>query len=137
MKKIALVGLIVVAAAVMPAPPADADGRRHHGHRHGFHGHRHGFHGHHHSHSRVVIGFGPSFYWGPPPYWYYPRPYVVYSAPPVVVQETPPVYIQQQPPPVAPAPTVEQYWYYCQSAGGYYPSVPSCPEAWVQVPPRP
>jgi hypothetical protein len=31
----------------------------------------------------------------------------------------------------APAPS---YWYYCQSAGAYYPDVPSCPEAWVPVP---
>jgi hypothetical protein len=28
------------------------------------------------------------------------------------------------------------YWYYCPSAKGYYPSVPSCPESWVQVAPR-
>lgn len=26
------------------------------------------------------------------------------------------------------------YWYYCQSYGAYYPSVTSCPEAWVTVP---
>jgi hypothetical protein len=30
-----------------------------------------------------------------------------------------------------PAPT---YYYYCQSAGGYYPDVPSCAEPWVPVP---
>ncbi len=29
-----------------------------------------------------------------------------------------------------------QYWYYCPSLGGYYPNVPTCPESWVQVPPR-
>lgn len=28
----------------------------------------------------------------------------------------------------------QPYWYYCQSAGGYYPDVPSCPEPWVPVP---
>jgi hypothetical protein len=27
------------------------------------------------------------------------------------------------------------YWYYCPSAGAYYPYVESCPEAWVEVPP--
>ena len=26
------------------------------------------------------------------------------------------------------------YWYYCPSAGAYYPYVDSCPEAWVPVP---
>jgi hypothetical protein len=26
------------------------------------------------------------------------------------------------------------YWYYCPSYGAYYPSVTSCPEAWVTVP---
>jgi hypothetical protein len=26
------------------------------------------------------------------------------------------------------------YWYYCPSAGTYYPYVSSCPEAWVPVP---
>ena len=135
MKKIALVGLIVVAATALLVPPSEADGRRfHHHHRGGFR-------------SSVVIGFGPAYYWGPYygygygygyPYWRYPPPYAVYSPPPVVVQEAPPVYVQQ--PPSAPAPpaaTSDQFWYYCQSAGGYYPSVSSCPEAWVRVPPRP
>ena len=27
------------------------------------------------------------------------------------------------------------YWYYCPSAGAYYPAVGSCPEPWVPVPP--
>jgi hypothetical protein len=31
----------------------------------------------------------------------------------------------------APAPS---YWYYCPSAGAYYPDVPACPEPWVPVP---
>jgi hypothetical protein len=26
------------------------------------------------------------------------------------------------------------YWYYCPSYGAYYPTVPSCPDAWVPVP---
>ena len=34
----------------------------------------------------------------------------------------------QQPP--------ESYWYYCPSAGAYYPTVPACPEPWIKVPPR-
>ena len=32
---------------------------------------------------------------------------------------------------VAPYPT---YWYYCPSAGAYYPYVSYCPDAWVPVP---
>ena len=31
----------------------------------------------------------------------------------------------------------ESYWYYCASAGAYYPTAPACPEPWVKVPPRP
>jgi hypothetical protein len=27
------------------------------------------------------------------------------------------------------------YWYYCPSAGAYYPDVGACPEPWMQVPP--
>mgnify|MGYP003694325897 CR=1 FL=1 len=30
----------------------------------------------------------------------------------------------------------ESYWYYCSSAGAYYPTVPTCPEPWIKVPPR-
>jgi hypothetical protein len=37
---------------------------------------------------------------------------------------SPPVYS-------APAPSS---WYYCPSAGAYYPDVPACPEPWVPVP---
>ena len=123
MKKIALAGFIVVAAALMLAVPSEASGRRHPHHRPAFH-------------SRVIIGFGPA-YWGPPyPYWYYPPPYVVYSPPPVIVREEPPVYVQQAPAPPAAASVEQQFWYYCPSAGAYYPTVSSCPETWLQVAPR-
>ncbi|MGH7344237.1 MAG: DUF3300 domain-containing protein [Candidatus Rokuibacteriota bacterium] len=30
----------------------------------------------------------------------------------------------------------QSYWYYCPSAGAYYPTAPSCPEPWIKVPPR-
>jgi Protein of unknown function (DUF3300) len=30
----------------------------------------------------------------------------------------------------------ESFWYYCSSAGAYYPTVSSCPEPWIKVPPR-
>jgi hypothetical protein len=75
-----------------------------------------------HWHGGVFVGVGP--YWGPYwggypywgyPYWGYPGPYYAY------------------PPPVV----VTAYWYYCPSAKGYYPTVPSCPEEWVKVPERP
>jgi hypothetical protein len=81
----------------------------------------------------VFIGVGP--YWGYPyPYWGYPPPY--YYPPPPVVIEQPPVYVEQQPAPAPSAPPTA-YWYYCASAKGYYPTVPSCPEEWVKVPERP
>jgi hypothetical protein len=100
----------------------------------------------------VSISVGP-YWWGPPywayapywpysPYWphspyWYPPPSHVYPPPPVIAEE-PPVYIQQPPPQVStPPPPSGPYWYYCPSAGGYYPSVPACPEAWIRVPPRP
>ena len=127
MKKIALVGLIVVAAGLFMVSASEADRRGH-------------VVAHRPVHARVFVGVGPAVWWGPYPYWYYPPP-VVYAPPPapVIVQEAPPVYIQQTPPPAAPAPAPSSggFWYYCQSARGYYPAVPSCPEAWVQVAPRP
>lgn len=85
--------------------------------------------------THVFLGVGPAFWWGPY-WWHYPPPYYVYPPPPVVV-ESPPVYVQQEPPPPPPAPAPQAYWYYCSSAGAYYPSVATCPEAWVKVPPRP
>jgi len=136
MRKIALAGLIVVAASFIVVPSIDARPR-------GFHDRpavRPAVH------ARVVVGVGPAIWWGPYPYWYYPPPYGVYAPPvvyapppaPVIVQEAPPVYIQQPaPPPPAPPASAEQFWYYCPSVRGYYPAVPNCPEAWVRVAPRP
>ena len=124
MKKIALAGLIVVASTLMLVPSSDAASRSHPRPA---------------VHARVFVGVGPAVWWGPYPYWYYPPPYVVYSPPPpppVIVQEAPAVYIQQTPPAPAPSPSAEQFWYYCPSAKGYYPSAPSCPEPWAKVEPR-
>jgi len=95
----------------------------------------------HHGHGRVgvFIGVGPAFWWGPPypywwgapyPYYWYPPPYYY---PPAGLMEQPQVYVQQAP---APPPAPPAYWYYCASAQMYYPQVQSCPEPWVQVPPR-
>ena len=82
-------------------------------------------------HGRVFIG--TSFWWPGPYYYpyYYPYPYAypyAYAPAPVIVEQ--PVYTQR----AEPAP--ESYWYYCQSAQGYYPTVSSCQEAWIKVPPR-
>ena len=82
----------------------------------------------HRGHGRVFIDIGP-FWWGPYP----PPPYYVYSPPPVIIER--PIYIQQQQSSSTPPP--QGYWYYCPSARAYYPSVPTCPEAWIKVPPRP
>jgi hypothetical protein len=38
------------------------------------------------------------------------------------------------PPAYAYAPAPSYYWYYCSSAGAYYPYVTSCAEPWVPMP---
>ena len=128
MKKISsvlVVGLALVLATTAVTYAAPGDGRRFDGRagswsarrdfrapvprhfdRPGFDGHRRFFHGH----GRAFFGVAPFIAVAPfAPYWY---------APPVEVA-----------PPPAPA-----YWYYCPSAGAYYPNVQSCPEPWVTVP---
>jgi hypothetical protein len=82
-----------------------------HGRRGDFHGGHggHRFHGHPGFHGHAFIGVSP-LWWGPS---------YVYAPPPVYSQ---------------PAPW--GYWYYCPSAGAYYPYVQSCPESWVAVPAR-
>ncbi len=103
--------------------------------------------GHFHGGPRVFVGLGVGPWWGSPwwgyPYWYYPPPpYYAYSSPTVVVQQ-PPVYVEQQgpaapAPPVASAPAApaQQFWYYCQPSGAYYPGVQTCTEPWIKVPAR-
>lgn len=110
-KKATAVSLLVITLLGVALAPTSAEGwHRHRGVR-----------------TRVFVGFGPSFWWGPPyPHWWYYPPAYVYSPPPIVVEE-PPVYIQK--------PAVS-YWYYCPSAKAYYPMAPTCPEAWIKVPPR-
>ena len=123
MKRTATVALLLVALLLVAATPSHAWVR----------------HGFHHAGARVFVGVGP-VWWGPPyPYWYYPAP--VYVTPPPVVVQEPPVYVQQPQVQVAPAPppppaASESFWYYCSSARGYYPTVQSCPEAWIKVAPR-
>lgn len=79
---------------------------------------------------RVFIGGGFGW-WGWPgwwgPTWWGGGWYPSYAAPPVVAPSVP-EYIE-------PAP--QGYWYYCQSAGAYYPYVTDCPGGWIQVVPQP
>lgn len=99
-------------------PPGPLPGEPQHrrppdGHRDGGRHDRHG--------GRAIVGVWPSLWWDPwwEPYWYH-------APPPVIIQEPPPVYVQQP-----------LYWYYCQSAQAYHPSVASCPEPWIPVPATP
>lgn len=74
--------------------------------------------------------WGPWGPWGP-----WGAPAVVAAAPPPVV------YVER-----ADAPAADPsggasgppagFWYWCADARGWYPAVPSCPSAWVAVPPR-
>jgi len=131
--KRAACGVMMVVAVILLAPlPSQAGG-------HGWRGHgRHGpgWYGHGRPSARIHVGLGFPLWWGPGPGWWGPRPAwharPVYAPPPRVVVMEQPVYVQREP--VAAMPP--SYWYYCGSAGGYYPDVPSCPEPWVQVPPR-
>ena len=123
--------LVFVSAAPSHARPAAAahglaggQSAAHAGHG-GFQGHhvavprQHFVAGHQQFHrggyGRVFVGVtpfvvGPAYAYG-------------WASAPVEPYE-PPVY-------TAPPPS---YWYYCQSAGGYYPDVPACAEPWVPVP---
>ena len=128
-KRIVIVAFAALAMVLAVSAPSQAQGARGHGfeggrgggavgHR-GFEGghgggamEHHGFEGHHfegHDFDRRHFeGRGFGFGFGPV-FPYYPPDYSPYG--------------------VAPG-----YWYYCQSYGAYYPSVTSCPEAWVTVP---
>lgn len=82
------------------------------------------------------------WYFYPAPVYPYPDPY---TPPVTVINEQPPVVVAPQanvapPPPVAAqpqSPPPAQNWYYCDSAKGYYPYVPTCPEGWRTVPAQP
>jgi hypothetical protein len=103
----------------------------------------------------IVPGAAPA----PPPVASAPAPPIV-SAPSAPVGSPPPppppaapaADSAAPPPPSAPPPPVSAapsssvptassgevaQWYFCPSANGYYPSVPTCSEAWVKVPARP
>lgn len=132
MRRAAWIGVLVVALLSLAATPSPAWRGARSG---GRHSHGGGWHGGH-VHRRFFVGVSPWWGWGYP-YWgggYYAPPYAYYP-PPVVVQE-PQTYAQTAPEP-APAPQQPKaYWYYCASAGAYYPTAPTCPEVWIKVPPR-
>src|SRR5262249_34172724 len=102
---------LAVAVLALPAP-VDALGR-------GFHQFHHFHHFHHFHRCCFFGGFAAGAFTGVvlggalAPVYAYPGP--VYVAPL-------PVY----------APSPPAYWYFCRSAGAYYPYVPSCPEPWVR-----
>ncbi len=115
MKRIlAAVVVLSLMTTVLALPaPAWAWGRG------GFH------HGFHHGGCCFFGGFGLGLGLGvlaTAPFWY----------PPAYAYPVYPVYPAPVPTYATPAPPAT--WYYCRSAGAYYPYVPSCPEAWVQVP---
>ena len=127
MKKIvsvlSLVALVAGSAGIAAAAPAHGGHGAFHGPataghvgRPAFRGEARGFHGHPGFHR----GFHGGAFVGVAPFIIDPFPVYV---PPVI--EAPPVYEQ------APG-----YWYYCPSAGAYYPYVGSCPVPWVPVPPN-
>lgn len=92
-----------------------------------------------HGRSRVTVGVGLGFgypywaspFWGP---WYYPPPYYYYPAPVIVSPPAPVTYIEQN---SAPAADAGSWWYYCETAKGYYPYVKECPAGWQRVSPTP
>ena len=74
------------------------------------------------------------WYFYPRPAYPYPDPYT----PPVVVVNQPPAAVVPPPPPVIVQPQpAARLWYYCDSAKGYYPYVPSCAEGWQPVAAQP
>lgn len=104
---IAVFAILTITLAGVPsiALAAGGHGGGFHGGGPGVHGHP-AFHGHPGFHHPGFVHHG--FRFGPVfPYPYYSYDYG-YAAP--------------------------AYWYYCPSYGAYYPSVTTCPEAWVPVP---
>lgn len=159
-------GLLFVVALVASPALARGGGRgwqsgvrgshehRHiHGERFGHGSHHHRFHG---DRDRAFLGFGPGFggWYGYDPFWYggygladpwygygpYAlRPYAWYDEGFVdgstYAWSEPDVYVQRAP--STPSTTARPgFWYYCASAGEYYPKVGACAEPWIAVPPR-
>ena len=75
----------------------------------------------------------PAAYVTPPPVYVAPPP--AYAAPPPAYVAPPPGYAA--PPTAAPLPPPAQKYYYCDNPPGYYPTVPSCPTPFREVPAPP
>jgi hypothetical protein len=86
--------------------------------------------------------WGPGV-WGPgvwgPGVWstgvWGPSVAVVSSPQVVMVPSEPRVFVERDAP-AAPAAQPQQWWYWCQSAQGYYPYVSTCSEGWRRVEPQ-
>lgn len=61
----------------------------------------------------------------------------VATRPPPIVYREPPSAVLVPAPVIVPQPDANQWWYYCRSAGAYYPYVSTCPTGWEPVPARP
>ncbi len=133
--------LVLLGALLVAGAPGQAEARGKHGsHGHGYHKghagygyrggqrHNHGYKHHRHHGAHFSLWLGPLWY----PAYAYPR-YHPYHHETAVIVEKRTVYVER---PASAAPA-GSWWYYCESAGGYYPDVASCPEGWVKVPPRP
>jgi len=85
----------------------------------------HGGHKHWRGNAFIGVGFYDPWYW-----WYgYPSLYPYYPfAVPITFEQQ---YIEQYA-----VPLQAGFWYYCRSAGAYYPGVAECPEGWEQVAPQ-
>jgi hypothetical protein len=146
MRKLALASLAAMALWLGAPAPAHAwsawssgGGGNHGGWHGGGGGHGgggHGWYGGGYGYGRGWYGYGgPVVYFGGGPFWYgyppYPYGYAYPYAPQVIVQPpAPQVYVQPS------GGAQQQYWYYCQSPAGYYPSVTQCPGGWIQVVPN-
>ena len=96
---------------------------------------------------RGGVWAGPGW-WGPGvwgPGWWGPGVWApgvwgsgvaVVSSPPVVMVPSEPRVFVERDAPVAPAAQPQQWWYWCQSAQGYYPYVSTCSEGWRRVEPQ-
>jgi hypothetical protein len=130
----ALAGALAGAIVLVQPAWAEREEHRWHGHIERFHEHdwdvwrgglwHHEFHDGRWGWWWVV---GPTWYFYPAPVYPYPNPY----EPPVAV------IVPQASPKPAPPPPQPQNWYYCESARGYYPYVPTCAGGWRAVPATP
>ena len=127
---------LMALVALLIAPESHADGRRRfaHGsgprfaapHIHSPRPHAHHPHSHPRSHFRPRIG--AAIVLGAPVIAYHAVPRPVYVPPPPVT------YVERSP--YVPPGHAEGFWYWCASAGAYYPYVAYCAEGWQPQLPR-